>query len=203
MQTTLSLTLAACYLGYETQNKPLSLLLRNSRGVFTVRRPECLEQYTASAWSTVRNLINVLWTLDCQTVPRHATQTNRCPPIILLWSVIMLAVKSACTVLRAATKAQCDADVSSLKGWGNHKECKPFLRKRNLQCFLCFSFHQFNERILPWTIGKTKREKAKSKRQVIILPVIQELCFNRHESTFTLAPWGCKVGQCRIRYLRK
>lgn len=60
-----------------------------ARGVFTVRQPECLQQSTPSAWSTVRKQINVLWMLDCQTVPRHGMQTNRCPPpLVYIYSTI-------------------------------------------------------------------------------------------------------------------
>lgn len=44
MQILRNWTLSSCYRGYETQNKPLGLLLRNSRGVFTDWQPACLEQ---------------------------------------------------------------------------------------------------------------------------------------------------------------
>lgn len=85
MRTLLNLTLCVCYRGYETQNKPPSLLLRNSRGVFFFfllsDSQRVWNSVPASAWSAVRNLINVLWMLDCQTAPHHAMQTNRCPPI--------------------------------------------------------------------------------------------------------------------------
>lgn len=49
-------------------------------------------------------------------MPRHATQTNKCPLFYSDLTVIMLAVNTTCTVVRAETKAQCDIDVSSEVG---------------------------------------------------------------------------------------
>lgn len=61
-----------------------SVAEKQQRSFLSVRRPASLDRCTASAWSTVTKLINVLRTPGCQIVPRHATQTNQCPPISLV-----------------------------------------------------------------------------------------------------------------------
>lgn len=67
--------------------------------------------------------------MDCQSVPRHATQTNRHPPITLM-HVIMLAVNKTSDMLQ-----QCDADVSTVTG----EVITHLLRRKHMQYFLHFS----------------------------------------------------------------
>lgn len=104
-----------------------------ARGVFTVRQPECLQQSTPSAWSTVRKQINVLWMLDCQTVPRHGMQTNRCPPPVSLYLFnYTMAAYSTCAPLEE--KQQWRDEVI--------KECT-FIERHTLKNLLLFSFLHF------------------------------------------------------------
>lgn len=104
-----------------------------ARGVFTVRQPVCLQQSTPSAWSTVRKQINVLWMLDCQTVPRHGMQTNRCPPPVSLYLFnYTMAAYSTCAPLEE--KQQWRDEVI--------KKCT-FIERHTLKNLLLFSFLRF------------------------------------------------------------
>lgn len=68
--------------------------------------------------------------LDCQTMPRHGMQTNRCPPPVRLYLFnYMMAAYSTCAALEE--KQQWSDEVI--------KECT-FIERHTLKNLLLFSF---------------------------------------------------------------